>query len=55
VGYCGVWFVYVIVCLVIEWDLLCGIWWGVVCICNCVFGYRVEFFVWDMVGCSLYM
>jgi hypothetical protein len=54
VGYCGVLFVFVIVCLVVEWNL-CGILWGVVCIRNFVFGCTVEFVVWDIVGCSFYM
>jgi hypothetical protein len=31
------------VCLVVDWNLLCGILCGVVCICNCVFGCRLEF------------
>jgi hypothetical protein len=38
------------VCLVVEWNLLCGIMWGVVCICNCVFGCRLEYEVWDILG-----
>jgi hypothetical protein len=50
-----VYFVYVIVCLVVGWNLLCRIFWGVVCICNCVFGCRVQFNVWDSAGCSVYM
>jgi hypothetical protein len=41
------------VCLVLEWNLLCGIWWGVVCKCNCVFGCRVEYLggiLWGVVS-----
>jgi hypothetical protein len=34
---------YVIVCLVLGWNLLCWLLWVVVCICNCVFGCRLEF------------
>jgi hypothetical protein len=55
VGYCGVYFVYVIMCLVVEWNLLCGILWGVVCIRNCGFSCRVELVVWGIVGCGLNM
>jgi hypothetical protein len=40
------------VCLVVEWNLFCGTLWGVVCICNYVFGCRVEFVVWDIVRSS---
>jgi hypothetical protein len=43
------------VCLVVGLNLLCGIIWGVVCICSCLFGCRVEFVVWDNLGRSLYM
>jgi hypothetical protein len=31
------------VCLVVDWNLLCGILWGVVCICNYMFDCRLEF------------
>jgi hypothetical protein len=50
VGYFGVYFGYVIVCFVEGWNLLCVIFWGVVYICNCVFGWKVEFVLWGIAG-----
>jgi hypothetical protein len=55
---CGIIWGIVCICnlsLVVGWNLVCGILWVVVCICNCVFGCRMEFVVWNNVGCSLQM